>query len=87
VIAEEVVRAAGIGLVVVRDDAVAWLNDGAREMVASCGGAWNGPGSPLAALAEVRSGARRTPTRWRSPTGGIRWWRVSATPLDDARML
>jgi diguanylate cyclase (GGDEF)-like protein len=87
VIAEEVVRAAGLGLVVVRDGAVAWLNDAARELVASCGGAWNGPGSPLAALADVGSGARRAPTRWRSPTGGIRWWRVAATPLDDGRML
>ena len=53
----------------------------------ACGGAWNGPGSPLTALADVRPGARRAATRWRSPTGGVRWWRVAATPLDDGRML
>ena len=77
-IAEEVVRAAGLGLVVVRDGAVVWLNDAARELVASCGGDLGGPGSPVAALADVRSGPRRTTTRWRSPTGGIRWWQVAA---------
>jgi diguanylate cyclase (GGDEF)-like protein len=87
VIAEEVVRAAGTGLVVVQGGALAWANDAARELVASCGGDWNGPGSPLAALADVRSGARRTPTRWPSPTGGTRWLWVTATPLDDDRML
>ena len=86
-IAEEVVRAAGLGLVVVRNGAVVWLNDAARELVASCGGTWDGPGSPVAALADVRSGPRRTTIRWRSPTGGTRWWRVAASPLDDGRML
>ena len=49
-IAEEVVGAAGLGLVVTKDDAVTWLNDAARDLVASCGGGWSGPGSPLGAL-------------------------------------
>ena len=69
-IAEEVVRAAGLGLVVVRDGAVAWLNDAARDLVVSCGGAWNGPGSPLAALADVPGRGRAAPPlRWRVAHG------------------
>ena len=86
-IAEEVVGAAGLGLVVTKDDAVTWLNDAARDLVASCGGGWSGPGSPLGALATVRVGARRIPTRWASPSGGIRWWQVAATALDGGRTL
>ena len=64
-----------------------WLNDAARDLVASCGGGWSGPGSPLGALATVRVGARRIPTRWASPSGGIRWWQVAATALDGGRTL
>ena len=86
-IAEEVVGAAGLGLVVTKDDAVTWLNDAARDLVASCGADWSGPGSPLGALATVRVGARRIPTRWASPSGGIRWWQVAATALDGGRTL
>ncbi len=86
-IAEEAARAAGVGLVVVRDEAVAWLNDAARDLVVSAGGTWRGPGSPLGVLAGVRSDAGRVPIRWQSPSAGVRWWQVDARPLDDGRTL
>ena len=44
-------------------------------------------GAALDALAKVRVGARRIPTRWASPSGGIRWWQVAATALADGRTL
>ena len=86
-IAEEAARAAAVGLVVVRDGAVAWLNDAARDLVVSAGGDWSGPGSPLDVLAGVRAGAQRVPTRWPSPSGGTRWWQVDARLLGDNRTL
>ena len=86
-IAEEAARAAGVGLVVVRDGAVAWFNESARELVVPAGGAWSGPGSPLEVLAGVRSGARRIPVRWPSPSGAVRWWRVDARRSTTTRML
>ncbi len=85
--AEEVVRAAGVGLVVVREGALVWLNDAARDLVVAAGGTWSGPGSPLGVLAGVRSGAGRMPIRWPSPSGGTRWWQVAAGPLDGGRTL
>ncbi len=86
-IAEEAARAAGVGLVVVRDGAVEWFNESARELVVSAGGAWSGPSGPLEVLAGVRSGARRVPIRWSSPSGAVRWWLVDARPLGPARTL
>src|SRR4029078_8632103 len=53
----------------------------------SCGRAGSGRGSRLGALATVRVGARGIPTRWASPSGGIRWWQVAATTLDGGRTL
>ncbi len=86
-IADEVARVASVGLVVVRNGAVDWLNSAARELVDSCGGTWSGPHSPVEALADVRRGARRTPTRWPSPSAGTRWWQVSRTALGADRDL
>ena len=86
-IAEEAALAAGVGLVVVRHGAVAWLNDAARDLVVPRGGAWSGPGSPLGVLTGVRSDSRRVPLRWPSPSGGIRWWQVDARPLGGERTL
>jgi diguanylate cyclase (GGDEF)-like protein/PAS domain S-box-containing protein len=85
VVSDEVAGAASTGLVVIRDGAVEWLNDAARALVLPFGGTWSGPGSPIDGLAAVISGARRTPTRWPSPSG-IRWWQVSASPLDGATL-
>ncbi len=79
-----VARRATIGLVLVRHGAASWLNDAARWLVERHGTTWDGPCSPLEALAEVHTGARRTPVRWPSPTGGTRWWQVTCEALDDA---
>jgi diguanylate cyclase (GGDEF)-like protein len=75
--AGDIARRATIGLVVVRYGVASWLNDAARLLVEPHGTTWDGPASPIAALTTVRTGARRTPMRWPSPTGGTRWWQVT----------
>jgi diguanylate cyclase (GGDEF)-like protein/PAS domain S-box-containing protein len=84
VVTDEVAMAASTGLVVIRDGAVEWLNDAARDLVTTHGGTWSGQGSPIEVLAAVLPGARRTPTRWPSTSGGARWWQVSASALPGA---
>ena len=79
----EVAGVASTGLVVVRDGVVEWSNDAARDLVAPFGGAWDGQASAIDALADVLAGARRRPTRWPAPSGGTRWWQVSASRLRD----
>jgi diguanylate cyclase (GGDEF)-like protein/PAS domain S-box-containing protein len=81
--AGDIARRATIGLVLVRYGIASWLNDAARLLVEPHGTTWGGLGSPLDALGTVRTGARRTPLRWPSPTGGTRWWQVSCEVLGD----
>ena len=59
-----------IGLVLVRHAVATWQNDAARRLVEPHGTTWDGPCSPMEALVTVHAGARRTPLRWPSPTGG-----------------
>jgi diguanylate cyclase (GGDEF)-like protein/PAS domain S-box-containing protein len=84
----EIARRATIGLVVVRDGAVEWLNGAARAVVESHGGAWGRP-RPVADLLDgVRPGAADATVRWPAPDGTIRWWRVTCTVLEPpARIL
>ncbi len=84
---DDVARAVSVGLVVIRNGAVEWLNDAARTLVIPYGGTWCGPGSPIDSLADVRPGSRRAPTRWPSPSTGVRWWQVSRTALSADRDL
>ncbi len=77
----DVARCASVGLLVVQDGVVRWLNDAARELVATYGGAWTGPGSPVRSLRAVRPGTRRKLLRWPSPVGGTRWWQISCRLL------
>jgi diguanylate cyclase (GGDEF)-like protein/PAS domain S-box-containing protein len=79
--AGEVARRATVGFVLVRYGVASWLNDAARLLVEPHGAAWDGPGSPMTVLGTVRTGARRTPLRWPSPTGGTRWWQVTCEPI------
>jgi diguanylate cyclase (GGDEF)-like protein len=82
--AEDVARAASVGLVVVHDGGVRWLNEAARELVAAHGGSWSGSGSPVPLLLGVRPGTRREMLRWPSPVGGTRWWQITCRPLAAA---
>ncbi len=85
--ADEVARHATVGMVVVRDGAPTWINDAARALVEPHGGRWEGPGSPLGPLAQLRPGSRRVAVRWPSPTGGTRWWEVTSSLLpSDAHL-
>jgi diguanylate cyclase (GGDEF)-like protein/PAS domain S-box-containing protein len=79
--AEDVARLASVGLVVVQDGVVRWLNEAAHAMVAAHGGGWNGDGCPLPELRAVAPGARRQTVRWAAPDGRTRWWSVTCRPL------
>lgn len=88
VTAETVARCASVGLVVMQDGAVRWLNDAARDLVVPFGGAWDsGPGSPLNLMVGVRPGTRREALRWPSPVGGTRWWEITCRLLDGESAL
>jgi diguanylate cyclase (GGDEF)-like protein len=78
----DVAERASIGLVVVRDGAVRWLNPSAREIVESHGGDWSGP-RPVADLRDgIRPGALDVTVRWPAPDGTTRWWQVGCTVLE-----
>jgi diguanylate cyclase (GGDEF)-like protein/PAS domain S-box-containing protein len=81
----EIAQRLSIGLVVVRDGVTEWVNDAARMLVEPYGGTWTGAGSAAALLGHILPGARRTMTRWPSPAGEDRWWRVSCTALSSMR--
>ena len=70
-----------------RDDAVTWLNDAARDLVASCGGAWGGPGSPLGALATCGSGPAASRPGGRRRRAASAGGRSPPPPLDGGRTL
>ena len=74
---------ATMGLVVLRNGALSWLNDAALALVLPHGEAWDGPRSPLPALGDIRPGLVRAPLRWPSPLGGTRWWQVTSTVVDE----
>lgn len=78
--ADDVAARATVGLVVVRDGAVSWLNDAARALTAPFGAGWSGLASPAGPLAEIRPGSHRATVRWLSPAG-TRWWQVACSPL------
>ena len=80
--AQDVARCTSVGLVVVHDGDVHWLNDAARELADPHGGAWSGPESLLPLVRAVRPGTRRELVRWPSPVGGTRWWEVTCRLLD-----
>lgn len=82
--AQDVARCTSVGLVVVHDGDVHWLNDAARELVDAHGGSWSGAGSLLRLLQVVRPGTRRELVRWPSPVGGTRWWEVTCRHLDQS---
>jgi diguanylate cyclase (GGDEF)-like protein len=79
--AEDVARVASVGLVVVEDGVVRWLNEAAHALVRAHGGGWNGDGCPLPQLRAVPVGARRQVVRWAAPDGRTRWWSVTCRPL------
>ncbi|MCX6462621.1 MAG: EAL domain-containing protein [Pseudonocardiales bacterium] len=79
--AEDVARCTSVGLVVLQDGEVRWLNDAARDLVGSHGGSWTGPGSPVPLLQAIRPGTRREMLRWPSPVGGTRWWEITCRLL------
>jgi diguanylate cyclase (GGDEF)-like protein len=81
--AGDIARRTTVGLVLMRYGVVSWFNDAARLLVEPNGATWDGPGSPIGPLDTVRTGARRTPLRWPSPTGGTRWWQVTCEPLGE----
>ena len=74
---EEVARQLSVGLLLVDDGAVRWLNDAARELVEPHGGSWTGSADLLDLLATVPAGADRTMVNWTPPHGEGRWWRVT----------
>jgi diguanylate cyclase (GGDEF)-like protein len=82
VTAAEAAHRSTVGLVLVRDGAVCWHNPAAAALVDSHGGSWDGAGAPVELLVRVRTGNRRVPVRWPSPSGGTRWWLVSGSALD-----
>jgi diguanylate cyclase (GGDEF)-like protein/PAS domain S-box-containing protein len=84
-LAEESANRASVGLVVVRDGAVAWANGAARAVVEPIGTSWTGPAAPLAVLADIAPGAGGVMTNWLPPGGdAARWWQVTCTALAGA---
>ena len=72
-----------VGLIIVRDGGVSWLNEAAEAIVRAHGGDWSSSGTPHGLVTAVSAGARRTPVRWPSPTGGTRWWLVTCSALEQ----
>jgi diguanylate cyclase (GGDEF)-like protein/PAS domain S-box-containing protein len=82
VTAAEIAGRASIGLVLVRDGAVEWVNDSARTLVEPHGSSWGRP-RPVADLCDgVRPGETDGTVRWPAPDGSTRWWRVTCTVLE-----
>jgi diguanylate cyclase (GGDEF)-like protein/PAS domain S-box-containing protein len=70
-----------IGLVVVRDGAVVWCNDAARELVEPHGGSWDVADSPLGVLGSVPPGSLRLLATWSPPGGNARYWQITCTAV------
>ena len=80
VTADEAAQHATVGLVVLRDGVVTWRNDAAEALVVRARGDLEWAVGPAPACSPtVRPGARRTPVRWPSPSGGTRWWQVTCS--------
>jgi diguanylate cyclase (GGDEF)-like protein/PAS domain S-box-containing protein len=80
-VAPAVAALATVGFVVVRDGAVVWSNDAARELVEPHGWSWDDPDGPLDVLGSVAPGSLRLLTTWAPPGADSRWWQVTCTVL------